>query len=409
MMNLENQLSGICKRFFMVEPFYGLFLMSIRKEFSEKIPTAAVTINPNNYVIVLLLNPTFWSSLDKDQQYALLKHELLHICLYHLYLLSEGNYEKQRFNIAADIEVNQYVDNNVLKTFSEKPILLENFKQYLPPVPNSEDLKQKGAIWYYNNLNLPQQEFNCSNSECNQGKSNQQGDDPSHSFWEEMKELSDGEKDLIKNKIDSTLIESYNSLPSEHRGILPGSIVDRIKKLLMNKQFFNWKSFLKNFVGGSSEIFTKKSRYKPSKRFEDASSIKVKKRKKVLVAIDTSGSVSREELVEFLSVIHTIHNSGNIIDIIQCDSSIAHKPIQYKKGVEDLVIYGRGGTYFDPPITYLNQHQKDYIALIYFTDGEAPSPEVMPAKSTLWVLSPQTRLNPENLSNFPGKVIKIPQ
>lgn len=391
-----DELSRVSKYFFINEPFYGFFLLGVKKTFTDdpSMPTAAVAPLENRMGVQLIINFNFWNSLDKDQKFAILKHEMLHLILFHIYTFDKDRHQPMKFNIAADIEVNQHIDTNVLKSISDGIILLENFKQHLP---EDVDLSMKGVSWYYNHLKLPEED--CS-----------AGNDPSHSKWKDFADLSEAEKEIIKSKIESGVSEAYNNTPESGRGLLPGSVKDLIEQKLLNKQFFNWKSYLKNFIGGSTETYTKRSRYKPSKRFDDAASIKVKFRKKVLVALDTSGSVSRDELVEFFSVIHTIHSNGNHVDIIQCDSQLAEAVIPYKRGLEELMIFGRGGTTFDPPIKYLNDHARDYCSLIYFTDGEAPCPNFLPAKPVLWVLSPQCSTTAESMNeNFFGQTIKIPK
>lgn len=389
---LYDQLARVSKHFFIQEPFYGFFLLGMKKVFTKELPTAAVGPDKESLGVTLYINPEFWDSLKIEQKYAILKHELLHLILFHVYMLNTKLHEQKKFNIAADIEVNQHIDQTILKSFSAKLIFLEDFVQYLP---KENDLNMKGLLWYYNRLNLPEQFVH---------------EDASHDKWGQFSDLGEAEKDIIKSKIEHTIAEAYNNISEKDRGSLPGSVKELVEKMLMNKQFFNWKSYLKNFIGGSTETYTKRSRYKPSKRFDDAASIKVKFRKKVLVAIDTSGSVSSPELTEFLSVIHTIHNNGNHVDIIQCDTQLAEQVIPYKRNLQELMIFGRGGTTFDPPIEYLNKHARDYCSLIYFTDGEAPCPKIKPAKPVLWVLSPQCHTTAESMNEkFFGKTIKIPK
>jgi predicted metal-dependent peptidase len=120
----------------------------------------------------------------------------------------------------------------------------------------------------------------------------------------------------------------------------------------------------------------------------------------MLLAIDTSGSVSDKELAEFMNEMHHIYKAGVDITVIQCDTRI--HSIEPYKGELDLKIHGRGGTEFDPVIEYFNQNNKLYTSLVYFTDGEC-SVDVLPKGPTLWVLSEQSYMN----ENLPGRVIKL--
>lgn len=120
----------------------------------------------------------------------------------------------------------------------------------------------------------------------------------------------------------------------------------------------------------------------------------------MLLAIDTSGSVSDNELKEFMNEIKHIHKAGVDITIIQCDTKI--NSIKPYNGKNELEINGRGGTEFDPVLEYFNNNLKKYTSLVYFTDGEG-YPRIKPKGNMLWVLSEQSYMN----EKLPGKVIKL--
>lgn len=57
--------------------FYGYILLSIQKEFSNKIPTACLGLFNNHYK--MLINPDFWVdniNINKKQRIGLLVHEI---------------------------------------------------------------------------------------------------------------------------------------------------------------------------------------------------------------------------------------------------------------------------------------------------------------------------------------------
>jgi len=96
-----NTLSKASKELMLMEPFYGLFLISLNKEFDEKrIPTAGVSRNGINYQ--LLINPKFWTDLPHEHRIGLLKHELLHIAFFHLEHDNKGK-DRELVNIAMDL------------------------------------------------------------------------------------------------------------------------------------------------------------------------------------------------------------------------------------------------------------------------------------------------------------------
>ena len=164
----------------------------------------------------------------------------------------------------------------------------------------------------------------------------------------------------------------------------------------------DWKSYLRRFNSMSTMIFTKKTRRKPNRRFGSGPALKIKQKKRTLVAIDTSGSVSKEDLLEFFNEIHHIYKSGTYIDIAECDAKI-HRVYEYKGERENIEVKGRGGTDFEPVMHYLLEHRNEYANLIYLTDGECVAPQTQPIKPVLWVHSSGHKIN----DNLPGGKVKI--
>ena len=90
--------------------------------------------------------------------------------------------------------------------------------------------------------------------------------------------------------------------------------------------------------------------------------LKIKHKKNILVAIDTSGSVSSDNLVEFLGQLLHIHKTGHEVTVMECDAKITN--IFKYKGDKEIAITGRGGTDFQPAIDYFNQHIQTYNTLV---------------------------------------------
>ena len=117
------------------EPFYGLFLLNLNRYYGDKCDTACVCRNGIN--TELCINKKFWDTLSDDEQLAILRHELGHILFKHI-TSSEYFGDHDKFNIAADCEVNSYI-----------PILQKDPYCY-PARWNLEN--NKGTKFYYENL-----------------------------------------------------------------------------------------------------------------------------------------------------------------------------------------------------------------------------------------------------------------
>ena len=117
-------------------------MMGLPKEISTQTDTAAVALM-NRQNIKLIVNADFWGKLSEDHRYGLIKHEMLHIVLKHLFVMK--NYaNKTLFNIAADIVVNQYISKTQLP---EGGIVLENFA-YLKPMYGINLEQDKDCLLY---------------------------------------------------------------------------------------------------------------------------------------------------------------------------------------------------------------------------------------------------------------------
>ena len=373
------------------EPYYGFFLIMLNKVWRKDLPTAGVSKNGINFQ--LAINEEFWTGLSEMHQMGLLKHELLHIAFGHL--TSFKSFKNKRLaNVAMDMEINQYIDEDWLPTGGI------NIDDY-------EDLnldRKAGCRYYYDKLNQFQDEKD-KNGSCgneNMDKLLDQvanGEGPDHSTWEEFEDLSEAEQKLIEKQLQKVLSDAKEQTIKK-RGNVPGEIegVIVIEEIVAPK--FDWRGYIRRFTGVSTKVFTKKIRRKENRRFSDNPGLKIKMKQHMLLAIDTSGSVSNSELQEFMGEIHHIYKVGVDVTVIQCDTSI--RAIESYKGKFELNVLGRGGTEFDPVLEYYNANQKKYTSLVYFTDGECYT-SVVPKGNVLWVLSERSSMN----ESLPGKIIKL--
>ena len=385
-MDIQDKLARACKSLILREPFYGLFLIGLNKKIRKDVPTAGVS--KNGIGIQLSINPDFFMKLPDQHQIGLLKHELLHVSFGHL-MMRDFYPNKKLFNIAADLEINQYIDGNMLP---EGGLTLDSFAELKLP-------KKAGTKKYYDLL-----EQECKDNPCQSLESilNQMDGDSQydHKTWEEFEDLTEAEKKLVEKQIEHQLKETAEQT-EKRRGTIPGELAELISKLrTVLPPSFDWKGYLKRFVGNSVFTFTKKLRRKFNKRYTDNPGLKIKHKNHILIGVDTSGSVNTKELTHFMSEMVHVQKTGHQITVAQCDTNISDiSPFNKRK---DWQIKGRGGTCFQPVIDHFNEKRGYYTALIYLTDGEAPAPENCP-KNTLWVLSAESNWT----DHLPGKTIQL--
>jgi len=400
MNDVLNDVSRIAKQLMLKEPFYGMFLSTLNKCVRADVPTAGVSKLNINYQ--LAINEEFWNGLDSDfKKIGLLKHELLHICFHHLTERDEFP-DHELHNIAADVEINQYID----------PVYYPSKDLLLPSTFPDLNLPLKAGTKEYYKLLQQAKKDGTSPSlnamlDSDPSSGGTHGSSPAdnlHPTWKEFDELSEADKRLVKAQIDHQIKELVES-QDKCRGLVPAELESYINSLFADKPAsYDWKAYFRRFFGSSSKIYTKKTRRKLNKRFEENPALKIKPKKKILVGIDTSGSVSNKDLVEFFNEINHMYKTGISITIAEGDAAV-HKTYEYNGKVPESIT-GRGGTDMNPFITYFNENRQ-YNSLIILTDGEIGEKTVNTFKPMLMVVCSNGSKVEEVQANGWGNVIKI--
>ena len=212
-----------------------------------------------------------------------------------------------------------------------------------------------------------------------------------------LEELSEEELESIKQESERISQELSGELLSElkSRGLGSSAIARDIESRLLPPQI-PWEQFLRSFVRTASlKKSKKKSIRHQNKRREDNGvwspfpGKQKDKKVKLLVAFDTSGSVSDSEFIEMRNEILELHHLLSDVTVIYCDTEIAHieKLTSNSKLPESR--FGCGGTSFDPPFKWAIEERYNPDIIIYGTDGECslPPEEIRINKPMLWLVS----------------------
>jgi predicted metal-dependent peptidase len=396
-MDNNTSLAKAGKSLILKEGFYGLFLIKLNKHWSDRVKTAGVGLNGINYQ--LIINPNFWNSLSLDHHRGLLKHELLHIIFGHVSISRKRFSDPLLANMAEDIEINCYIDPSDLP---DGGITIHSF-------PSLMLEPKKGSRYYYDKLKeaadkgskVLKQFIEDIEAGGSAGKDEKGKDiNAPQNNWEEFDALDETTKKIVLSQLEYQIKETADQVVKS-RGTVPGEVKMVIENMIVEPPKFDWRGYLRNFVGGSTRTYTKKTRRKNSKRFPDSPGQKIMTQKHILLGIDTSGSVSTGELVEFLGEMKHIYKTGTEITVVQFDSAISNIS-KFNSKDKDYQIHGRGGTDFTPFCNYYNENHKKVCCAMIFTDGEAPAPTKTRGK-LLWVLSSKSKDN----ANLPGQTIKL--
>lgn len=354
-----KKFTSICKKLILNEPFYGYFLLSLNKQLSTKVETAGVRIN--NLQPELIINPDFFNSLSDDHKYGLIKHELLHIVFEHCVAYDHLT-DKKLANIAMDLYINQLIEEKYLP---QTDCVIENFLEYGLKYNESTNI-------YYDKLKQKQDKLSSIK-------------EPTHD-WQKLSEL---EKKLIKKNLENIISETANIV--RKTGNIPKEVNELISTFKKEEPaVINWKNYFRKYIDGATNEYVVKTRRKLSNRFIDSPALKLKYHAHHLLALDTSASVSNNEIEELMHQVYLMNKTGHLFTIVQFDTKINSIDV-YKKN-KPLTIKGRGGTDFNEVMNYFLKHKKKYASLTYLTDGEAYDPSLK-YKKTLWLHVKNSSIN----------------
>lgn len=391
------------------EPFFAHVTSGLPRVFTEAIRTMAVGIRGDT--VQLLVNPKFLVEdlRTVELRVGVLKHEILHVVLGHLFRRAPGE-DGFLWNIAADLVVNQFVTPFRLP---KDAVTLETFEGL--------GLRPDGTVeQYYRQLikarDSPKRYLRSSDAI----QRLRSGGGPSdHSLWADTPPRDIGGEPVgraVTSRLVDALSEAFQGrVLTAHdrttlsRGTVPGwltRLVGEIRK--SRKPQVDWRRTIRIFSvsAGRSNLVT--TRRRESRRFESIpglrrhDGLKVKRRQRMAVVVDTSGSVRVDQLRSFFTEIVAIHRSGCEVWILECDVEVA-KVWRFDGRVPDGVT-GGGGTSFDGALHWLRDRRSArFDGCIYLTDGLAPAPTVRPPCPVLWVLCGD-RTGGDHL---PGRVIAI--
>lgn len=379
-LNVLDQVAQTTIQLILHEPFYGHFLTGMVKEVNLQVSTMSLGINSNK-TTKLAINPKHWEKIliTPALRYGALKHEVLHLVFRHV-LQGKTYANRQLFNLAADLVVNQYLAPDQLL---QDAITLERFPELeLPPF--------RSLAFYYDTLsdawNKTLRRGVLISPTLSEFLHHENGWWAGHELWQtEADQLSAAEKTLLDGHLEDLLRNTLQRVGSKGLGRLPTVLQNQLKLQIRDATpTLDWRRFLRLFFGTGQRTYLKNTLRKPSRRYGTNPGLRIRNKHQLLVAVDTSGSIGEVEMQAFFSEIHHIWQQGAAIRIVECDAQINN--IYLYRGKIPQITSGGGATLFDPVIEYANRHA-DADAVVYFTDGVGPSPKLRCRKPLLWVIS----------------------
>ena len=385
--------------------FYGHVVQQFEKKFVRNphdIDTAAVGRQPGQKFVKLWMNEDYFESIYKDETSeattpsehrdalrvardkasGAVEHEILHVVFNHIARVFEDGH---RGNIACDCVVNQ--------------CLMESRRRKEWIMPEMFDLpSNQTAQWYYENL-LNNEKYQ---QMCSDGAFGPRGVmswlKSSHGIWGDIQNdpmVQEFLKDIVRKAVENTSAQGWGEIP----GNVKCSIEDLLKK---KKPKIPWSRVFRGFCASATESVLDYTMMRESRRFGTRPGIRKKDKLNIAVIIDTSGSISNEQLATFFNEVRWIWQNGAEVTVFEADHNV-QRSYQFR-GKFDGFVHGRGGTSLEPGLIAAEDGRFD--AAVYFTDFWAAKISRRYRLPVLWVLSNQ----PENETQWPcdwGRMVKI--
>lgn len=359
------------------EAFYSYFLFQMEKEICYTIPSPT-GISFKNGSYVLALNPLLFSSLTLWQMATSIKHEIHHIISLHLTRAKalKNQYSPLALTTAMDLVVNMYLDHlppyavtlehvNTKYKLSLKPY--ESFEYYVEALQDALNLLEEDD-------KEGEEDGTSSTLQMNYDQ------EKTHDTWEESDEI---EEDVLFEITQKAIDKAKKGEMSPHLQRL-------LETFSQEKPALPWQLYLKKQLGrievGKKRTITRRNRRQPHRL--DLRGSLTNHQAKIIVALDTSGSISEAQFQQAMQeVMHIIKHVPYHLSVIACDDEI--REVYQVKTAKDLRKRPKtqGGTQFSPVFQYANTHQANLV--IYFTDGQGErSLKVTPkGYKVLWLIS----------------------
>ena len=313
----QDRLDSAISKLVTFKPVFGTVFLFLNKKQRRDLPTMGVGIL-RRVDLGLFYNPEWIMSLTNMELRAVLQHEALHVLLHHIARADHFSFNPRGFNIAADLAINCHISG-----LPDGGLFPQAFN-----LPNHES-----AEWYYKKLKNEAEEKNQGIGEFAEGKG-QLVDD--HAGWGEC------EDDVIKEKIRSIADKAIKAQEEKGWSGIGTSLAEAI--VSANKPVVNWKREVRWFINKLVVSGRKTTRTRINRREQALKGRREDKLKdvyiqpgsrrdhqsKLLVAIDTSGSVSEAEAQAFIGEIN------GMIDYVEChvtmfDTTIQCEPVEVKR------------------------------------------------------------------------------
>ncbi len=407
--DVETKLATARTRLILDKPFLGALVL--RLPMIEADPKWCQTTFSDGKSFYY--NHEYIPSLDAEQAQFALSHEAMHCALSHF--MRRGHRVQHRWDMACDFAINPLLINDGLKPTPDALYLREyegmTAEEIYPCLDDKDDDDEREQE--QNSSQDSDSDDNESRSKDDSGEQQDEDQQEQDQQDKQQQDQQDGDGDandspqgqgdsqgapkpqqMTPQEEESLSVQwqqrmaaaAQNAMQS---GKLEGDMARMVDYLLQPK--LPWRMLLARYLTATARDDYSYSR--PSTRRGDPAVYPSLRSQQVnvVVAVDTSGSISAEEIEEFVSEIDAIKSQVRArITLLSCDSKLSDNCPWYFEAWDefttDVEIRGGGGTSFRPVFDWIEQQDMTPDALVYFTDAKGAYPEAEPVYPVVWLV-----------------------
>jgi len=423
--NVDERLRNIIAKMTLGYNYWGYLFARIRRKSSNQLPSIMGVGAESDGSVSLYYNPDLIKTTDDKNIVYVLSHEGFHLLNKHISRLlriladeinpEQKNVKMKIWNIASDCCVNAQA--KIPKVLQIAGTDVEPCRTELYDLP-----EDKSSEFYYYRLLEKEQETQKkmgTTVDDLEGRADKLDD---HESWSSVGDDGEGldfhaTSRKIENYVSSIVKDSVKSF-NRDKGKFPSNVIDLIEEILKPPKA-PYYQIIRKLVKASRFSKFKRSHSKVNRKrgyvfsLSDSMNIPVispfpgRTRDHtfdIVLLLDTSGSMSKEDIIEGLSGVKNIIENDKYckVTVLENDADI-QKEYEVKK-IRDIQfdIKGRGGTVLRPGLERAKELKPDVC--LCFTDGYVDNineiPRKLLPKKLIWIIQKDGSVDMVNKTGF---------